>query len=347
MALKSEGDPKGLEGGGDKDPLCVGVGTKTRDGARTGDPLSRSNVMTPNQWVHFLVTWYNQSGARHAEVMATTLAHHEEAQATLKSKYASLLSKYDILLSKLKETESKLDYLHSCEQSREQTKREAEERRKRRAARKRAPSRDAAQLQQYRLAIQVSESLGNNNFAKARDRVCLLFLFLTGMRVANLRELRVTHLRCLLSGQTLSIPQIKSKSTLTHPIPVEYLDLVEKRKEDIVQLIQGREDADFVITNSQDGRPLNRVNLTNRLNNLLKAIGKIEGRVLTSHSFRIGLTTILIERYGIEAARQIIGHKNISTTCIYSRHTLSPSRVKRMLGSRLRRKYSHEQKSNY
>ena len=242
--------------------------------------------------------------------------------------------------------ESSLNFMRGREEARALAEREAEERRQRRAARKRAPARDAAQLSHYERAIDLSVSRGPSNFSKARDRVSLLFLFLTGMRVSNLRELRATHLRSLLSGNSLSIPQIKSGGTLTHPIPREYVPLVSRRTEDINVLLVGRENSDYVITGEQNSnQQLNRVNLTSRLNALLKAVGQLEGRILTSHSFRIGLTTSIIERFGIDAARQILGHSNIATTSVYSRYTLSPSSIKRILSARFRRSYKRKSNS--
>lgn len=312
----------------------------TREGQRACSSTPKGELITlfraevtnrvAGDWAAFFLSWAKRSEARHATAMSTALAHHQELLATIKSEKLGLLAR-------LKEMESALNYMRSREEARALAEREAEERRMRRAARKRAPARNAAMQVHYEKAVKISESSGASSFSRARDRSS--FLFLTGMRVSNLRELRATHLRSLLSGQALTIPQIKQRKTLTYPIPRECTTLVKARSSDIAWLLRGRENDSYVITCSAGGPPLNRVNLTTRLNAVLKAVGAVTGRVLTSHSFRIGLTTSIIERFGIDAARQILGHANISTTALYSRYTLTSSSVKQMLGARFRRKY--------
>ena len=40
---------------------------------------------------------------------------------------------------------------------------------------------------------------------------------------------------------------------------------------------------------------------------------------MKTHSFRIGLTTTLIEYGKVEAAQKVIGHSNLITTAVYNR----------------------------
>jgi len=44
---------------------------------------------------------------------------------------------------------------------------------------------------------------------------------------------------------------------------------------------------------------------------------------LTSHSCRISFGTRFVEKFGIEVARQMVGHVNVSTTKNYSRSNLT------------------------
>lgn len=80
-----------------------------------------------------------------------------------------------------------------------------------------------------------------------------------------------------------------------------------------------------MITAPNSAQPLNRSWLAARINKILKGVSKLEKKHITSHSFRIGQTTSLIEMCGLPAAQQIIGHRDIRTTIRYIRTRMSES----------------------
>lgn len=76
---------------------------------------------------------------------------------------------------------------------------------------------------------------------------------------------------------------------------------------------------------------LERACLTNRLNAVLKVAGKHTKKRLSTHSFRIGQIDNLIQVFGLEEAKRIIGHKSISTTSLYSRAFTSTREMERVM----------------
>jgi site-specific recombinase XerD len=66
-------------------------------------------------------------------------------------------------------------------------------------------------------------------------------------------------------------------------------------------------------------QPVHRQYLTERINKYLKLVSQKTGKHFTSHSFRIGLITALIDTTGISMACKIAGHSDIKTTELYNR----------------------------
>jgi len=128
----------------------------------------------------------------------------------------------------------------------------------------------------------------------------------------------------MLENDEVTIPTIKSKKTtkLNYYITKSIRAIIQGKKEEIQTLIKNKEEEDFVITSLYKKEPVSRRYLTTHINEILRKTGIKHHKKLSSHSFQIGLTTALIETAGIDAARQIIGHENISTTAIYSRRSL-------------------------
>jgi site-specific recombinase XerD len=70
-------------------------------------------------------------------------------------------------------------------------------------------------------------------------------------------------------------------------------------------------------------QPVHRQYLTERINKYLKIVSQKTGKHFTSHSFRIGLITALIDTTGISMACKIAGHSDIKTTELYNRNPMT------------------------
>jgi len=205
------------------------------------------------------------------------------------------------------------------------TKQEAKLRRKNR---NRLPSRDTAGFYELQLVIKfVLEQKSSSEFVKSRDIVCFCILFFTGLRVSNLLKLKVSHIHQLLSDYKFDLPLIKKKQSViqTFFIPTAAYSQFDDYKEHFIRIIHNKNHDDFVITSENNNILISRVFLTRSLNSILSPISKFTHKNIKTHSFRINLTTALIEAVGIEAASKAMGHNDIKTTEMYNRRTLSIS----------------------
>jgi len=199
--------------------------------------------------------------------------------------------------------------------------REAELRKQRRSKRNRKPLRDTFMFDDLTTMLkQMSSKEDKQNAAVCRDRVCLVFLFLTGIRVAELKELTIANLESYLDLQPIDIEIGKSNS------PVKQQLVPSEESRNILRKYVGS-DIDFLSKKCGHGSylcALSREHLTRRINNLMREYGKKVGKELTSHSCRISYVTRYVEKFGIDVARQMVGHVNVSTTQNYSRSMLTP-----------------------
>ena len=125
----------------------------------------------------------------------------------------------------------------------------------------------------------------------------------------------------MLEGNTFSISEIKSKETryLSITINKSIHSLIIDRQHHIESLCQGKQGNDLVITANGKREPLQASNLDSKLNQVLRHSSKALKKDLKTHSFRIEITTSLIEVAGIEAAQKIIVYSNLTTTAVYNR----------------------------
>jgi site-specific recombinase XerD len=113
----------------------------------------------------------------------------------------------------------------------------------------------------------------------------------------------------------------KAAGKPNHPAFVtEGAGLLQERKKDfrlLISLIP--EGSDFLFFSSyKAGKPVRREFLTRKVNECLKKIGIEPGYFHTSHCFRVGYITKLLQITGeLALIRQIIGHVNIQITSRY------------------------------
>ena len=298
-------------------------------------------------WQHFFIDWYLQSRRDHQELRRNhqelLKKQREESDRIISELQKDLQEANEALESvkkRMKEQESDLSYLKAREESREHKERELEEARARRAARKRQPLRSAACYKEYTMALEEAKSHSKTAFVLARTRVALLLLYITGARVSSLTLMEVKELvavrQVAQEGQgELRLPSLKSGSQRSRQdlftLPSSVKVLVKDRIKDLDLLTSGVAESAWAFRSEASDRRCHRVHFTNSLNKILREVGKKLHKKLRTHSFRIGLVTSLIERYGIDSAKQIIGHNFIGTTEQYNRRVLRGADVSRML----------------
>lgn len=300
-------------------------------------------------WQKFFIHWYQKSEMQHQEVMRSQEAHTSRVIAALQQEKLGLIQEIETsrkaiqdMQTRLEKQERDLTFLRNREESREIEKREKAEARARRAARNRTP-RSAAYFLDYEAALKCVTS--KKPFIKARDRVALLLLYITGIKVASLLLFTVSDLKTLRQfaktgeGQ-LRIPSHKRTDTREDflPLPPIAKQLVTDRLEDIDFLIDHHSDETPVFHTEEQKKVLRRDVLNRNINEILKEASRQLNKKLQTHSFRIGLITSITEDYGSDAAQHIIGHANVATTSLYARRHIRQRDISRMLNSALKPK---------
>ena len=262
-----------------------------------------------------------QARERHQEALQQAIENKEEVIGKVIKQEQIIAKQNEQLREQLELITRKVNALEEEMLRKAQLEKLNKEKRDRRRARERRPSRAAATYAEYQEAMNGVSTLTRNPYVAARERVCLLFLDISGVRVSNCLKLTAFHLQQMLKGDTFVISEIKTRQTrhLTTNINKSIHALILERKDDIETICQGKQGNDRVITAKGKGKPLHTSNLDEKLNQILEVASKVLKKHLRTHSFRIGLTTSIIEVGGVEAAQKVIGHANLTTTAVYNR----------------------------
>lgn len=165
---------------------------------------------------------------------------------------------------------------------------------------------------------------------RARYRVALTLLYLLGLRVNELRQIRLGQIKRYLEGNSLLIAIGKSKVRAKYPFAASQGTIT------FLKYYCGK-DLDCLFENDLNNAlvPTSREHLTRELNALIVEHGKSVQKKLVSHSCRVSFITRICKTSGIETARAMVGHANISTTQIYNRHYLSANEQAKVLDDSL------------
>jgi len=140
-------------------------------------------------------------------------------------------------------------------------------------------------------------------------------LFYTGLRLNELKELRIKHIQELLDNGVLKIELSKTSSE-------RKLYLSDEFRKQLVKLFDF-ENEDFenrVIAKGSNKRStINNITFIQQINKFLL---KVLGDGYTSHSFRQGLLTEMGSKgINVKIMSHFIGHKNVTTTMRYVKPT--------------------------
>lgn len=172
-------------------------------------------------------------------------------------------------------------------------KQQAREQRKKRTKR---PTKSSMTFDDLLGVLKETHAIGNGeNVAASRDRVCILCLYIFGIRVAELKEITVQNLFDWLDRQSFEISVGKAKTRV---------------KQQIVSSEEGHKMFQKYVKTDLDGVAsvygqgaylvnLSRDHLTRRINNYFSAYGRKVNKTLLSHSCRISFVTRIIEKFGI------------------------------------------------
>lgn len=180
-----------------------------------------------------------------------------------------------------------------------------------------------------------------NNLTKMRLRLAMVLLVVTGIRISEIRFLKVSQIVTLFEKNYLQVNLskgghkghkfflTKEGATLVRPFRVDFQNLMfllgflkELGTRPNLSNIESAvlEFYLFSAHSSKGQRPLSRSFFTRQLNEVLTQTPELaeRGIHLTSHSFRRGyITSLWKETKDLEFVRQVIAHKQIGTTSLY------------------------------
>ena len=208
-----------------------------------------------------------------------------------------------------------LQELNAIKQERE----EKAARKEARANRKRLPKRDPMTAQIYKELIQEAEG---PTYLNARLRLALCLLAVTGIRINELLNIKVSDLTTLIQENWIAIDRSKRgpsnhKAFLTK----EGKKIIQARKKDFELIFLMKELDAYLFTSESDHfKKLRREAITRDVNKVMRLVSKrLSGQPnVTSHSFRIGyITQLWKDSKDIEFVKQTIGHRKLDTTSAY------------------------------
>jgi len=208
-----------------------------------------------------------------------------------------------------------LQELNTIKQEREEkaTRKEA------RANRKRLPKRDPMTGEIYKELIKEAEG---PTYLNARLRLALCLLAVTGIRINELLNIKVSDLTTLIQENWIAIDRSKRgpsnhKAFLTK----EGKKIIQARKKDFELIFLMKELDAYLFTSESDHfKRLRREAITRDVNKVMRLVSKqLPGQPnITSHSFRIGyITQLWKDSKDIEFVKQTIGHRKLDTTSAY------------------------------
>lgn len=161
----------------------------------------------------------------------------------------------------------------------------------------------------------------------------MILLYLTGLRVSNLRLFTVTHATQLLEKGETTIPLIKNGPPL-FIIRLSYQGkvLVKKYHPLFMTLMLNKEPfMPLFTTQACFDKAINRTSLDKEINSVLTKASEKLGKHIRTHSFRATIITNYLQRTPIEVVKDVIGHNDIKTTALYKRSKLDKEQFHRVL----------------
>lgn len=207
----------------------------------------------------------------------------------------------------------------------------------------------------YEIVLKWLNDNNNSNYefiTILRTKVVLAIFMSTGLRVTEIRQIKVSQVLTLIRKGYIAIDRVKrgpsNKKAYLTPEGKKY---IKQSFQDIFLLMkftgikvydEALDSYDveeykntylFSSTKNKGTKPLTRPHFTDTINKLLQQIPEFKNKDknFTSHSFRHGFITKLWNNTGdIKFVKDVIGHTNIQTTLKYADHINEEDIQKRM-----------------
>jgi integrase len=201
-----------------------------------------------------------------------------------------------------------------------------------RANRKRLPKRDPMTAEIYNELIKEAEG---PSYINLRLRLTICLLAVTGLRINELLNIKVSQLETLIEKGWIAIDRSKRgpsnhKAFLTK----EGKKIIQDRQKDFQLISLMKEPDAYVFTRETNHfQKLRREVITRHVNKVMRSVSNQlpDQPNVTSHSFRIGyITQLWKDSKDIEFVKQTIGHRKLDTTSAYVNKLSDRERQKRI-----------------
>jgi site-specific recombinase XerD len=275
-------------------------------------------------WADFFLAWRKET----SETARVTREGFNATIEGLKKLNVALLEQKEEQARRLNEQSAKIDLLVTALKKAEEEKASKELARQKRKEAKRMPPRDCMSPDLFfeALATHVYPSA----LVRARIRVTMVFLYLTGLRVSNVLKFTVGICQNLLKRKPVPLHLIKRGGTRLLELPSYSAKYIHAIDEDIRLLCTDKKSEDPLFHSKLGStKAISREAFTNQLNKTLDAVSETCNLNLKSHSFRISLVTDLLRAsVPIQEVSAIMGHKSIQTTVGYDVSQMTVERTR-------------------
>jgi site-specific recombinase XerD len=239
-----------------------------------------------------------------------------EANKGLKEQLTAQDEKLTIQGEQLKELAKVTEELNVMKAQRE----EREARKLKQQKRKRVEQNDPLELKHYDSLLSCVGS--TMSFNRARLRLALGLLFMTGLRVGELVNTSFNDIRTMFDSQRpfVRIRRTKGGKSRTALLSAQGSKISKARRADY-QLVLDHQNKDMdslIFAKEKDHSQVSREYITREINKAVKQLEIIYNGRFTSHSFRRGYINFLWQNSGdLELVRLAVGHAKVATTGIY------------------------------
>lgn len=200
---------------------------------------------------------------------------------------------------------------------------------KARFAKQKLPLRDYISEPEFdKLISMIEEGLLCNPSEVKRIKAMFYLLYLFGLRIGELRVIKLSQIKDLCDKGVTSITESKTNKR-------RLLAVSEIWRMKLKRMVSEIDSPSIYLCSSSrsENKPYERSYFNEKINKMLREFALTHGvnKVITCHSFRISVVTKLIEVSSIEDTRQFIGHSDVSTTLRYSRYNISENKIKSLV----------------
>lgn len=244
----------------------------------------------------------------------------KQNQENLKETY-KLNETIDILKGTIKEMALEIKYLREIQREHNLRQEALQRRREMKTKRKKADLRDRVTFSDLKCILQITSA---SDYESTRSFVAIIILYITGLRVANLCYLRVSHLNDLRE-KGFTLLQIIKNGPPRHTVQLSIDDsrILESAEKKINILCTGKRKTDPVFigkgNRSNKGMAIHQGYLCKSLNKIPRIASDRLGKNIRTHSFRVSRISDLLENTDVREVANIIGHRSINSTKVYDR----------------------------